>query len=123
MIHTSYEHRRGCGYRQPGGLYLVAGAMAKVCGKLPIPLTVCPCCSVGIKPSRGWTWISHELVNVNPCTDPECRKCEPFYNFPDPDIRMGMIWIGEKFYKTPADFSREGLGDAGPQKDHLLSGQ
>lgn len=55
---TTNEPRRGCGYRKEGGLYLVGGGLSAPCGRLPIPLTVCPVCNGGIHPARGWTWVS-----------------------------------------------------------------
>ena len=45
---------RGCGYRKVG-FYLVSNAfMGTSCGKLPIPLEICPCCGDGIKQTRSW---------------------------------------------------------------------
>lgn len=57
MIQTRYDQQRGCGWRTPGGLYLMAGGVAAPCGKLPLPLTTCPTCSAGVKFARGWTWV------------------------------------------------------------------
>ena len=51
------EQKRGCGYRKVGGLYMVGGGIGVPCDRLPYELTVCPCCSQGVKQSRGWTWI------------------------------------------------------------------
>lgn len=51
------ETKRGCGYRKVGGLYLVGSGIGSPCDRLPFELTVCPCCSQGVKQSRGWTWI------------------------------------------------------------------
>jgi len=56
-IEVRYESKRGCGWRKPGGLYLMADGPAELCGKLPIPLEICPSCGGGIKLSRGWTWV------------------------------------------------------------------
>ncbi len=44
------EPKRGCRYRKEGGLYLVSGRGAQVCGKLLIPLDVCPTCSAATSP-------------------------------------------------------------------------
>jgi hypothetical protein len=57
-IRTLTEKKRGCGYRKPGGMYLISGKPSAPCGKLPLPLTVCPTCNQGIKPARGWTTIN-----------------------------------------------------------------
>jgi hypothetical protein len=119
-ITTVVEAKRGCGYRQPGGLYLRTDGMGRVCGALPIELTVCPTCNQGIKPARGWTWINiAALVDVRGCNLPPptapiaypnedlrvaCGDCP----IADAKIQMaGLLWIGEKFYKNTASFQRE----------------
>jgi rubredoxin len=103
------EAKRGCGYRKIGGLYLVSGGGGIACDRLPIPLTVCPTCSHGFKQARGWTWIdvaglvggAHEDCSDEfPC--PLCKEVEQMG-------RAGMLWIGERFYKTPEEFNREGV--------------
>lgn len=105
-IRTSHEGPRGCGYRKEGGLYLVSGGVGRYCGALPIELTVCPCCHHGIKPSRGWTWIDlSALAAVRGCERPEgCGDC------PIADAKIqkcGLVWIGEKYYKTTKEFASE----------------
>ena len=106
----SNEPERGCGFRKPGGLYLVAGFGAAPCGKLPLPLTVCPCCGAGIKFARGWTWISpaklFDGVECRYAGDPDRIKC---FGCPldVPPERAGLIWIGEKFYKSAGAFTDE----------------
>jgi hypothetical protein len=114
-IRTVVEAKRGCGYRVPGALYLRTDGMGRVCGALPIELSVCPTCHQGIKPARGWTWINiAALVEVRGCKlegdsmENEgrggCGDC------PIADAKIqtaGLIWVGEKFYKTPGEFSRE----------------
>jgi len=68
MIEKRRERRRGCGYRQPGGLYLVAEALARACGKFPLLVHTCPTCGAGIKPARGWTWVDGTaLFAAQPC--------------------------------------------------------
>jgi hypothetical protein len=68
LIEVRAEGERGCGRRKPGGIYLMGGKPSMPCGRLPFPLDRCPACDHGIKPSRGFTWISPrslfgELVN------------------------------------------------------------
>lgn len=108
-ITTVIDQERGCGYRKEGGMYLMAGKYFRECGKLPIPLTVCPCCGAGIKPARGWTWVSHDLVKDTPCSMPDCKvDCTP-WNL-DPETvgdKFGLVWIGEQHYKTPDAFMAE----------------
>lgn len=102
------EARRGCGYRKVGGLYLVSGKVMAPCGGLPIPLHVCPTCGGGIKQSRGWTWVNPAKLFQGTwgkdCGANHCSRC-PVSNPPE---RAGLLWIGEGFYKTPAEFMAEG---------------
>ena len=56
-MRTSVEGPRGCGYRKPGGLYLVSGNLSEPCPRLPFETEVCPTCGEGIKPARGYTWV------------------------------------------------------------------
>jgi hypothetical protein len=107
-ITTVYDHARGCGFRKSGGLYLMSGNAFAGCGKLPIPLTVCPCCNTGIKPARGWTWVSAELIMNATCTTPDkCKSCSPLGDLSNRDYKFGLLWVGEKFYPKPSDFMRE----------------
>lgn len=107
------EGKRGCGYRKEGGLYLMAGEPTGTCGKLPLPLERCPCCDAGIKPSRGWTWVNSKMLFEKVvCRDDTPYSCKCIgcvlgtANLPE---RMGLLWIGEKFYATPAEFLKEGM--------------
>ncbi len=97
-IHQRIEPRRGCGYRKPGGLYFVGAATGAPCCRLPIPLTVCPCCGEGIKQARGFTWISPQLLG-----DPLTCAC-PMAALKN---NLGLLWVGEKFYPTTREFTRE----------------
>ena len=103
-----HEKPRGCGRRKPGGLYLVAPGDGVPCCKLPLKLDVCPTCHAGIKPSRGWTWVDGDalLATTGPCTAPikiSNYLCPASF----PMGQVGLLWVGEKFYPTPADFTRE----------------
>jgi hypothetical protein len=81
---VSVESARGCGYRKPGksgvGIYLIAEGLSSPCGRLPLPLEICPCCSGGIKPTRGWTWITPRLLFGSPqamdALAGTARRCE-----------------------------------------------
>jgi len=103
------EAKRGCGYRKIGGTYLVSGPGGIPCDRLPFPLTVCPTCSCGIKQTRGWTWINPRTlfggVHMD-CSDDRhrhhCPVCAGTIE------KAGLVWIGEKFYKTPEAFMYEG---------------
>lgn len=115
----SVEPRRGCGYRKVGGTYLAGGEAGRGCGRLPIPLTVCPCCGAGIKQQRGWQWVDPEkLIGVGvacgyrgpalarPVRDYDCITC-PAANPKLLGERAGLIWIGQHFYATPDEFDAE----------------
>lgn len=109
-IRTVIEKKRGCGFRVPGGIYLRTDGIGRLCGALPIELTVCPTCHHGIKPARGWTWINiAELAAVRGChleqdLEKGCGDCP----IADAKIQMaGLLWIGEKFYSTVGFFSAE----------------
>jgi len=106
-IRISYEAKRGCGYRKAGGIYLVTEGSGRFCGALPIELSVCPACHQGIHPARGWTWIDLQKIRNNkPCVQSKgpdyCNSC-PFFSITE----AGLIWVGEKYYKNPAEFSLE----------------
>lgn len=72
MIETRYDRERDCGWRQPGGLYLVSNGVMARCGRLYLPLTVCHTCGCGIKPTRGWTWVKVPTFVV----DAEPMSCD-----------------------------------------------
>lgn len=105
-IHTSKELPRGCGYRKPGGVYLVCDPKNLIyCGKLPFPLEVCPTCNNGIKAARGWTW-----VDMRPLAPPVCTRgedCHSLCPLREPPKRAGLLWVGEQFYATPVEWLRE----------------
>jgi hypothetical protein len=108
-IRISVERERKCGYRKPGGLYLVSCGFSRYCGALPIALEVCPACHQGIHPARGWTWVNLKALRGDkPCVqsiNPSyCDSCAFFFI-----EKAGLLWVGEKYYKTPEDFNREGV--------------
>jgi hypothetical protein len=107
-ITTVVEGRRGCGFRAPGGLYLRTDGIGRVCGALPVELSVCPTCHAGIKPSRGWTWIN--LADLAAADAAGCKLDDGCGDCPIADARIqtvGLLWIGEKFYPTTRAFSQE----------------
>lgn len=113
-IRTSHERSRGCGYRQAGGLYLVAGLPMEACELLPREATRCPVCDCGIKPARGWTWINAGIMfpPVEHGTKQHNQVCPFGLRNPDsPPVidRAGLLWVGEAFYKTPREFMHEAV--------------
>lgn len=118
------EAKRGCGYRKAGGLYMVGGGVGIPCDRLPFELTCCPTCSQGVKQARGWTWIDvakffqgpHLLpIGEGSVAPPEklwpcyCNDFCPLCRKPEAMGKAGLLWIGEKFYKTPDKFIAEGV--------------
>lgn len=105
------DHERGCGKRKPGGLYLRSDNFGSSCGKLPLPLSVCPCCSAGVKPSRGWTWIdATKLFEGIACRNARlstaaCGQCPLNEGLG----KAGLLWVGEGFYKTPEIWIQEAM--------------
>ena len=102
--------QRGCGWRKAGGLYLVGDPLTTGCGRLPLPLSVCPTCHHGIHPARGWTWIDGAAIaRTTEC--PHTHTITHHFCLLNPDNaegkKFGLLWIGEKFYKTPLDFLSE----------------
>lgn len=76
-IKTVYDIERGCGWRKEGGMYLISGQMKKECGRFPMEMTVCPTCSQGVKPSRGFSWIQPiDLVEHNYPGDVLRQSCD-----------------------------------------------
>lgn len=101
------EAKRGCGYRKVGGLYLRGQGAGMPCDRLPLALTVCPCCSHGFKQTRGWTWVDINLlvggVHRNCADEFPCPLCMATSEMG----KVGLLWIGEKFYPTVEAFLRE----------------
>lgn len=111
-MRTSVEAVRGCGFRKPGGLYLVSDGPGEDCDRLPAEMHVCPTCSQGIKPARGFTYVDGGVLfppEMHGGQDHNAR-C-PFGDAGSGSKlgRCGLLWIGEAFYKTPADFTAEAV--------------
>lgn len=104
------EGARKCGYRKVHGLYLCSNAPVRACGKLPLPLTTCPCCGQGIRFSRSWTWVdSTALFAAAPCLLAENRETMAGCGCPlDKGVgRAGLLWVGEMFYGSPDIYNQE----------------
>ena len=110
-----HEGARGCGYRQPGGLYLCSDQPGQACGLLPVPTTVCPCCGAGIRPARGWTWVDPDLLlphHDDPAAVPPHPGCPldtvGLITSAEGTSQAGLIWIGQAYYPTPGAWLDEG---------------
>ena len=111
-IRASYESKRGCGWRKPGGLYLMTDGPVRRCGLMPLPLDRCPTCDHGVKPSRGWTWIDAGTLFAQEdpqCGRPQCGDCPVAEPRRLTLGKAGLLWIGSKFYPTPREFMAETL--------------
>jgi hypothetical protein len=98
------ERRRACGYRKIHGLYLCSDGSGGPCCKLPILLEVCPTCNGGIKQTRSWQWI-----DPRPWLPGGCTSIGVFCPVAEKQLgeRVGLLWIGEQFYRTPGAFQQE----------------
>lgn len=115
MAKVHYEGERGCGHRKPGGMYLYGTDEGASCGRIPVPLDTCPCCGFGIKPTRGFQWVDGDKMlwsaRDTKCHAPAktCVDCvidqmiRGRYTFG----KVGLIWVGSKFYPTTRAFERE----------------
>jgi hypothetical protein len=133
-IQVRYDRKRGCGWRKPGGKYLMGGKLCAPCGKLPVWLSQCPVCGHGIKPMRGWRWINVcLLMQVAVCRfaaqGASCRRlCGRIGSLGRIRRPAGLVWIGETLHTPgvhrgggPADLKKvacvpgiQGRRDAGP---------
>lgn len=112
-VRVSHERKRGCGFRKPGGIYLVSGSPGVPCDALPVPLTVCPTCHAGIHPTRGWTWVNPTGLLQLPrdhdrASGFHLSAC-PLAQTHGLGERAGLLWVGEKFYATPELFTAEAM--------------
>lgn len=110
-MRTYKEGPRGCGFRSKGLYLTLLNGKGYGCGRLPIPLTVCPCCGEGIRRSRAARWIQAGLMLGHPCKfegTPDVRRCNlcPMMQFKN-DTPVLLIWIGSGHYPTPEAFLRE----------------
>lgn len=107
-VETRLDNKRGCGWRKPGGLYLMSGGLSTGCEAMPVPLVVCPTCHGGIKPARGFTWIDTKALMNHRMSEPGATGCpDTFCPFGGSQGKHGLIWIGGAYYKTPEDWTRE----------------
>jgi len=104
-IELRIEKRRGCGYRKPGGLYMVTAGEGAYVPCLPAELHVCPTCSQGIKPGRGFQWIEPGKLMPHLCSD-QC-KADTCLLSQALEGTQGFMWVGGKYYPTPDDFLKE----------------
>mgnify|MGYP000542086858 FL=1 len=112
---------------------------APPCGLLPYPLDICPCCGGGIKATRGWQWITPQLLfnkgdvmsalagverdcsrskvlrvvranhRTGALTAAPQKGCRTCPIGAPPPGLHGLLWVGEKFYSSPDEFMRESV--------------
>jgi len=105
------DKQRGCGWRKPGGLYLMSEGILAPCGRLPLDLNRCPCCGSGIKATRGWTWVNARLLfKDHPCqgtTKKAAKAACTLCLLGNPPEKAGLLWIGGAYYARPEDWISE----------------
>jgi len=109
-ITTVVDSLRGCGWRKPGGIYLMSDGIGVECLALPIPLHVCPTCGHGVKPARGLTWVEPDaLLAGRHHTQVDLPHAGCPLNEPGlMGDRAGLLWVGESFYASPNEWLSEG---------------
>ena len=102
------EYARGCGYRKPGGIYLMSDGIQVNCDRLPFKAEQCEDCGHTYKNMRGLTsfWPHYFLRRENDrlptCgVELKCPACDP------PTGQHWAISVGVSFYPTTQDFVRE----------------
>jgi hypothetical protein len=107
-VMTFVESKRGCGVRKSGGLYLRSDNTDWMgCGKLPVQIdNPCPVCGSGIRITRGLQKVNWKILSQDKeCLTPEaCAHC-----LANVTEYAWLMSVGEKFYKSPADFTKEAL--------------
>src|SRR5215472_6604233 len=104
------DSKRGCGWRQPGGMYLMSSGIGMSCNLLPHELHVCPTCGHGIRPTRGgWTWANPDAMmpHHGPDTSRRHAGC-PLNDLGLMGDKAGLMWIGGTYYPTPQAWLEEG---------------
>lgn len=111
------EPERGCGHRKAGGIYLVTDGLGEPCERLPMEIPPCPLSGHKcLKQSRGFEWIKPKFIfdhaqacAFNPEHCPNCVVCQPVLleRHAEPKDEVGLMWVGEKYYAKPEDWSRE----------------
>lgn len=114
------EAKRGCGYRQVGGLYLCGEYAFAPCDRLPYELKSCPVCGAGIHFTRSFTEVNPlKLFGMHDQSDKgkfapysvkaslEVCQCPPACYVCYPTDKPAYIkTIGKKFY-SPISFMDE----------------
>lgn len=112
------EARRGCGYRKVGGLYVVGDYSGEPCERLPVPIIPCTVCGECLKFSRSWAWVKPKYIleGARTCThhEPHCGRCpvcspELIGQTCQPHDKVGLLWVGKQFYKSPAEWVDEAV--------------
>ncbi|HMG11404.1 MAG TPA: hypothetical protein VK609_22975 [Mucilaginibacter sp.] len=99
------EKKRGCGFKKPGGIYLIGSSdKAGACCRLPFELKTCECCGSSVTFSRGYTWINTGMFCYNNIAGADCTG---ICILNEPGKPIGLMWVGENNYPHVKDFERE----------------
>ena len=98
---TVTKRERGCGFRVPGGNYIMGGNFEVPCDRLPMPIPTCCTCGNTIEFFRGAKNINplhlFHLHRTTPETLIDCT-CEVTCPVCYPPLNGWVMWVGEQNY-------------------------
>lgn len=125
------EVERGCGFRKPGGIYLVSDGPSVGCDRLPLPISPCSCCGYAPSQTRSHQWLPGHFLGdhrVQPFLavgkamrawgleahngHAKGQRCgDSDHLLSDPICRANgerrlLMWVGRQHY-TPGSFAEE----------------
>lgn len=102
-IHKRVENSRGCGFRKPGGFYLVIDGKGIECGLLPITVPS------WINTSRAPQWRTAAEAcgprKERKCSAEKCQQCW-LKKLPDDETTL-LNFVGMAHYRTAKQFEKE----------------
>ena len=109
-IPTVIDSKRGCGWRTPGGLYMITAGEALSCGLLPLMLHNCPACGHGFKPTRSYQPIEPARLWLDlpeRCGLEICGSCPLAFPHIATLGKAWLMWCGKSYYPTPESWLKE----------------
>lgn len=102
QVETRIATERKCGWRKPGGFYLVTDpGEAYPCGRLPHPVIPCSCCGRIFEQTRNIEFThTKALFSESKCAADakHCSNCA-FTRIIDSN-EIGLMWVGKQFYSA-----------------------
>lgn len=113
------EVERGCGFRKPGGVYLISFGPSVGCDRLPVPVSPCSCCGFAPRQLRSHTWIPGRWLGQHRVSVRGSQRMCPDHR-PEETWGIGgrdpicvpseeanlLMWVGRQSY-TPQSFNEE----------------